>query len=530
MKSFNRAGSGDVYNTDAYWRMIGDLKDQQVDWMQKQPEGEPGPEAEVVKGLGAEALERVTEEPVGENVEAETPEPELDGAEEAQAREELAAWTEKMAGAPEEYWQQLEKDWWVQSGVPLEYYAQPKVEVLLEKAKEFLKVQVPGLSEAGIEVRAEMATKVALQGLAEKEVEMLQQAKVDRKGERKLKKGWDGDLLHQAYYAMRGDLARIYAGDETERGDDLSESELAAWWVASEPENARAKQELERLQAEVEEPEAPKEPKVEEKEEKIVRLKPEEVEIVHEPAPLVTLDEVVKSEQTGQVPESMIQKLWQALQDRMPFVNQKDKVVTALVPVVARGEIVETGNEVVEKSEQPAEEVDSKEAVGQTIGMLQQAIQALERDAGYLEDYDERKSNLLEMLNELLVLCLNIQVEYETAADGIAEGKQQKALGLELDRTEPGDSATWRKGELALEGLYAEGMLERDQSAEEKMEQLRVLQTQVEAQIRASNELLRKILPAARLLKHEMNGVMPEVEDDKVMEFPSQEALRELNG
>lgn len=519
MKSFEGGGSGGVYNTDAYWRMLSDLSGTQGSWM-KSPEKQVEPEAETVKGLGAEAMERIVEE----NSDVETPEPGEVEAEVEQAREELSAWSEKLAGTPEEYWQQLEKDWWVQSGVPMEYYAQPKFEVLLEKAKEFLKAQAPELSEAGLEARAELATKVALQSLAEREMEMLQGAKLDRKGERKLKKGWDGDLLHQAYYAMRGDLAQIYAQDETmELGDDLSERELAAWWVASEPENAKAKQALERLQAV--EPVEPVEPEAEEAEEEIGHLRDDETEVVYEPKPIATMDDIVaKSKQAEKTPEGMVQKLWQMLRNRAPFVEWREQAVTALAPVAPEGGIVEV-------VEPPAEEVDSKEAVGQTIGMVQQAIQALERDVSYLEDYDEKKSSLLRMLNELLILCVNIQVEYEAAADDIEDGKRQKALGLELDKIEVGESDALREGELALEGLYADGTLEREQPTEAKVEHLRELEAQVEAQMRACNELLKKILPAVRYLNYELKNEATEVEgEDRVVEFPSAQALQELKG
>lgn len=521
MKSFE-GGKDGVY-TDEWWQEAMKMAPQYLrDYV---PEGEAF-DFGSVQELGAEALNRMTEEST-ENVRAE----------EEQARGDLEVWLESMAGTPEEYWQKLEEQWWIDEEVPMDRYPTPKIDVLTEKAKEFLQGRRPELSEAGVMARAEMATKVALKNLAEQEANLITQTKVNRKGERKLKKGWDERLLHQAYYAMQGDLERIYDGDTAEEmvEDDLSDEEMVSWWAASEPGNAQARQEMERLQAakvtKKEKDEGTE--KVEEAEEQpIVKLKPDEVEVVKEPAPIVTMDDLASGgkpaivETVEREPAGIVQKLWWRLTDRKPFIEQKEQAL-ALVSVasVAKAEVADRLG--VEKLE-PIIERDGKEMVGQTIGVVQQAIQALEKDAGYLEDYDKKKSNLLRMLNDLLVLCLNIQVEYETAGEDIEEGKRQKALGLELDKTEVGDSETWREGELALEGLYAEGMLEREQPAEAKMERLKELQEQTVAQMRACNELLKKVFSAARYLKHEIDDIETEVEDDTVVEYPSDEALKKL--
>lgn len=172
------------------------------------------------------------------------------------------------------------------------------------------------------------------------------------------------------------------------------------------------------------------------------------------------------------------------------------------------------------------------------------------------------------MLDEMAVLLVNIRARYEASAEDIEEGRRQKDLGLTPDRVEVGDSEMYRRGELALEGLYSQGVMQREQPPEVKLEFLQAFQQRVangindeaknlkavaeelaklegvdgdiaerkrdnlkeslrESQMKqmAYNELLDKILSATRYVEKVVRDEIPPDDTDRIVSFPSQEVL-----
>lgn len=542
MKSFE-GGENGVY-TDEWWQETMKMAPQYLE--NYVPEGEAFDFASV-QDLGAEALSRMTDEMPETEKSFEIEDEVVEGLRNVAVRENLDAWQESMAGTPEEYWRGLEEKWWVDEEIPMDYYSTPKIDVLMEKASEIIRERLPDLSEAGVQARAEMATKVALQGLAEQEANLIAQAKVNHKGERKLKKGWDEKLLHQAYYEMRGDLERIY--DEglvgQVEGDDLSDKESVAWWAASEPENTQAQKEMERLKEE-REPE-----KVEEAEENageapIVKLKPGEAEIVEAPEPIVTMDDIESGEKpvttvAERVPAGIVQRAWRKLRHRDPFIRQKEQATTALANVVpvAGAEVADSrDNAIVSKDEITAEAAMSEqEIVEEIVGLIGKAVRMFEERTSVLEDYDPIKSDMIQKMNVVKAMLVSMQALFMANRKDFEEGDRQKAAGLELDRTEIGDSEARRNGEIAMELLYSEGVLNRGQSAEEKLKSLPGIRKQLYEKMKQTYEqLLTELSNYEERLRQTIDSEThlkwlaeeeerQNMDDDTVVEYPSQKTL-----
>ncbi len=562
---------GVVGDTGEYWRAISDLGGQYHESADHgdidrddagrgentgSAEGEQlGDDLEVVRGLGEEVLGAMAQK-----------EPEIEGQlseEEKQARVEFDRWQAEMAGTPEEYWHRLEEKWWVEKQIAMDYYATPKMDVLQKKAQGFLKKQVPELSDVGVQARAEMATKVALQTLAEKEIEMLMGAKLGRDGERKLKKGWDATLLHQAYGVMQDDLVRLYGKDtEGERpsGDEMNEMELAAWWVASEPENVHAKREWERLKAvEAAESEAEDENKDDGKdgakdEEKVplVHLSQDEAEIVS--APEMPVNTAMMGAEMGATKEAagrenLVQKILRGLANG-GFAQRADRAVatamaamnaagTELVPV-AEAVMGRSSDKGADKPEVGMEGAEQEEMIEQIITMTSQAVRMFEEQVEVLEDYNPLKSEMIQALNTLREELRDLKIMYEANVASFEEGKRQRDAGLSLDRTDVGESDEWRNGEISLERLYANGMLKRGESAELNLGVLRGLREKLHEELdRVTQQLMTEranykdylitLSNAERYLERLAEEEAEEKrrqQDDYVTDYPTDEPMR----
>lgn len=577
MRSFERDGS-DVLNTEEYWEQLMQLAD-------KMPrEGEIDVEAERTDDAGGPS--RAELGTIGSKAAASVIKPDEVMQAGPEARQELDAWLETMKGSPEEYWHKLEDKWWFDEEAPLDRYAMPKLDVLMNEASKMLREQVPGLSDEGVRTRAEMATKVVLQDLAKREAEMLiaTKDKLDRKGNRKLDKGWDEKLLHRAFYEMRNHLMNFYKSYDWVRdgvaGDDLTENEQIAWRTVVEPQKpgtlnmrilldkyprreeegadeyfarlknytrqdktredqlaADAKYEAEHPQPVVETVKKQEVERPTEKQETIRKLRPDEAEIVYAPVPL-------QSEMEQQGTRGVRQDV-----EALPLVE----------------DVVEVGP--VLKTETKTEPVDEMTMVEQTLDMAQQVARVMKQDNDVLEEYNPAKAEMAGMLDELAVLLVNIQAAHEASKDDIAEGKRQKDLGLVPDRVSVGESDDIRRGELALQSLYDRGYLDRETPARANLAFLQEFQQRAEAGIKsekieleratreaarvvgndevntkrrekardmaqearmrqmAYSELLEKILPALRYLQKVVQEEVPADDAEHIVEFPSEEVL-----
>lgn len=566
---------------------------------EEQPEG-AAPTAETTDEVAEEAVVETEVEEVSEKATKE-PKTEVEAEPEViQGKAQLEAWQETMAGTPEERWQALEDEYAERKGVEMEAYAQPQIEMLRQKAEEVVRQQLPEMGEAGVAARVDLALKVALGDLAEEEARLLASAEVGRNGQRKLQKGWDEALLHQIYYDMRNNLLNVYGAydwmEVDAQSDELGEDELVAWRALDAPrtpgtlsmryllgkyprrEDEGADAYFERLQAYTRQDQRRKKQlKADAKYEAAHPKQHAEVvprveaEVVYAPKPLVTMEtesQPQAAEAEEQTHVNLATRVWQKVKRAVPFTKRKAQVLAKaeLVPVIAGDEIIdlepETGT-----GEVP--EQDGREAVGQVISTVERAIQAVEHDTSFLEDYDEKKSDLLQNLDEAKILLLNIQADLEAASEDIKAGQQQRKQGLVLDKIEVGESEALRRGEFALEELYTQGVLERDQPLEVQLEFLQSLQTQASEKVKTAaadeerarrelakrgdtasaeekerlrdlaqeatlqrwvcNELLDKTLPAVRLLKY-MEGNQETADDDEVIvDFPSEDALRRVD-
>lgn len=488
------------------------------------------------------------------------------------SREELDAWLETMKQPLDKYWQDLVDEQWIETGIPIN--ESPKIEVLLDGAKKYLREQLPELSRAGIEERAGLATKVVLRDLAEKEAQRLGAAKVNRKGERVLPKDFEPKLMHETYYDMRQILEQFYHQNEGLRtgasGDELTEDEQIAWRVADTPRKLDmtslldkyprrleegADEYYRRLQAYTKQGDEREKQLVADakynaehlKVEKAVpaphKLCDDEVEIVYSPQPLTA----------KRLFQDRVKQTLQAVSPKAA----KDELV-----IQAQGEVIDQG---------PADDseiVDETSMMETTINSVQKLTQVLEAQIALLEDYDPAKAEMARMLDEMAVLLVNIRARYEASVEDIEEGRRQKDLGLTPDRVEVGDSEMYRRGELALEGLYSQGVMQREQPPEVKLEFLQAFQQRVvngindeaknskaaaeelvklegvdgdiaerkrdnlkeslrESQMKqmAYNELLDEILSATRYVEKVVWDEIPPDDTDRIVSFPSQGVL-----
>lgn len=576
MRSFEQDGS-DVLNTEEYWEQLMQLADKMPRENEDDAEAERtddagGPSRAELSAIGNKAAVSVIKQ--DEVMQAEP-----------EARQELDAWLETMEGSPEEYWHKLEDKWWFDEEAPLDQYAMPKLDVLMNEASKMLREQVPGLSDEGVRTRAEMATKIVLQDLAKREAEMLiaTKDKLDRKGNRKLDKGWDEKLLHRAFYEMRNHLTNFYKSYDWVKegvvGDDLTENEQIAWRTVVEPQKpgtlnmrillgkyprreeegadeyfarlknytrqdktredqlaADAKYEAEHPRPVVEPAKKQEAEKSAEEQETIHKLRPDEAEIVEEPKLIVPADIVMNTQSATVVEtalerhENVVRRVWNKVRGVWPFMRRREEAVvdagTAMVPRVDVAEIVTSEEDVVvAQPEDNVEQMDDEAAVGQTIGMVERAMRILEKQASVLEDYDPLKSEMTQQLDELKVTLANLQALWLAGKDDIEDGKRQKELGLKLDETEEGDSDIWRKGALAMEGFYASGILKREQSVEEKLETVQNFQNEC-------NKGLRDAMSAIRYLRwqaqKEEDAQRHEEDGGVIVQFPSRETLQNL--
>ncbi len=584
-------GGGSVYDTEQYWDKVARLASEVAQKRNKpNSEGETAaaqPEAETelnsgnagkMQTLGEKVTQVLEAERVAEGLVADS---DIENETKAEgevadtlheSREELDAWLETMKQPLDKYWQDLVDEQWIETGIPIN--ESPKIEVLLDGAKKYLREQLPELSRAGIEERAGLATKVVLRDLAEKEAQRLGAAKVNRKGERVLPKDFESKLMHETYYGMRQILEQFYHQNEGLRaganGDELTEDEQIAWRVADTPRKldmtalldkyprrseegadeyyrrlqAYTKQGAEREKQLVADAKYDAEhPKVEKAVPALYKLRDDEVEIVYSPQPLTA----------KRLFQDRVKQTLQAVSPKAA----KDELV-----VQAQGEVIDQG---------PADDseiVDETSMMETTINSVQKLTQVLEAQIALLEDYDPAKAEMARMLDEMAVLLVNIRARYEASAEDIEEGRRQKDLGLTPDRVEVGDSEMYRRGELALEGLYSQGVMQREQPPEVKLEFLQAFQQRVangindeaknlkavaeelaklegvdgdiaerkrdnlkeslrESQMKqmAYNELLDKILSATRYVEKVVRDEIPPDDTDRIVSFPSQEVL-----
>lgn len=195
------------------------------------------------------------------------------------------------------------------------------------------------------------------------------------------------------------------------------------------------------------------------------------------------------------------------------------------------------------------EEVDGQAMMAQTIGLIQRAMDAVERDAGAVEDYDGKKADLLKSLDELKVKVVETQAQYEAMASEIRDGKRRQAIGIENDAVEVGESETLRRGEFALQELYDHGDLDRDLPLVAQrgiLEEMQVrLAKELKGAVRGSErtqndsnmqqlaykDLLEKVLAAARYLEYatKKNDGVQDEEEEVIVASPSEEALEKLD-
>ncbi len=584
-------GGGGVYDTEQYWDKVARLASEVAQKRNKpSSEGEAATaqsEAETELNSGNTAKLQTLGEKVTQVLEAEQAaeglvadsdiENEIKAEGEAAdtlhgGREELDAWLETMKQPLDKYWQDLVDEQWIETGIPIN--ESPKIEVLLDGAKKYLREQLPELSRVGIEERAELATKVVLRDLAEKEAQRLGAAKVNRKGERVLPKDFESKLMHETYYDMRQILERFYHQNEGLRSgasdDELTEDEQIAWRVADTPRKLDmtalldkyprrseegADEYYRRLQAYTKQGDEREKQlvadakynaehlKVEKAVPALHKLRDDEAEIVYSPQPLTA---------------------------KRPFQDRVKQTLQAVSPKAAKDElVVQAQEEAIDQG--PADDseiVDETSMMETTINSVQKLTQVLEAQIALLEDYDPAKAEMARMLDEMAVLLVNIRARYEASAEDIEEGRRQKDLGLTPDRVEVGDSEIYRRGELALEGLYSQGVMQREQPPEVKLEFLQAFQQRVtndindearnskaaaeelaelegvdgdiagrkrdnlkealrESQMKqmAYNELLDKILSATRYVEKVVRDEIPPDDTDRIVSFPSQEVL-----
>lgn len=160
--------------------------------------------------------------------------------------EELDAWAERMQMPVEEYWAELMAEQDPQAAES--FGGMPKLELFQEGAKKLLRKNLPGLSEAALDERADLATRVALQKYADLKPRQWKQAKVDnarlprrqQQSEKQLAKGFDERVMHEAFHDMRRSLENLYTGERAlkpqNRAEEMmGEDEQIAWRAATEP-------------------------------------------------------------------------------------------------------------------------------------------------------------------------------------------------------------------------------------------------------------------------------------------------------
>ena len=130
------------------------------------------------------------------------------------------------------------------------------------------------------------------------------------------------------------------------------------------------------------------------------------------------------------------------------------------------------------------EEIDEKLVVDDIIGMSNQVMRAYEEQTSVLENHDPLKAEMVQRIDDLKVTLTELQALHAANEADFVDGNEQKKMGLKLDNTEVGDSEIWRKGEMAMEDLYRQGILTEEQPAEMKLEVLREMQKQLDAKLR----------------------------------------------
>lgn len=222
-------------------------------------------------------------------------------------------------------------------------------------------------------------------------------------------------------------------------------------------------------------------------------------------------------------------------------MRQKEQATTALANVVpvAGAEVADSrDNAIVSKDEITAEAAMSEhEIVEEIVGLIGKAVRMFEERTSVLEDYDPIKSDMIQKMNVVKAMLVSMQALFMANRKDFEEGDRQKAAGLELDRTEIGDSEARRNGEIAMELLYSEGILNRGQSAEEKLKSLpgirkqlyeKMKQTYEQLLTELSNyeERLRQTIDSETYLKWlAEEEERQNMDDDTVVEYPSQKTL-----
>ena len=564
--------NGGMMNTGEYWGAISDELGGR--YRDNGNSGKEQVDANVVRDLGAEVLS-ATERKVESGEQA--------SEEEKQVREEFDKWLESMEGPLDEYWQRLEGKWWVEKQAPLSEYVAPRYDLLRANAKKFVRKKMPELTVVGAEARAEMATKVALQRLAEEEAKLLKTTRVGFGGKLRLAKDWNVALLMAANTGMERDLKRVY-GEDAERpdGDDLSERELVAWWAASEPESEWPKRALELLETakeeEVPEPGAATEgvkdaeevdeaeSVAEEDKKPIIHMNSDDIKIVSVPEPLVNTAMVEKEQAEDDRPaaevaerESLIQKILgklpvigrsfsdhvnKAIVEAARAAMSGDDVGAKLVPAAKTEVVVEKPDDGgMEKQEAGAEELGQSEMIERAIITVSQAMQSLRGQTDLLEDYNPAKLGILETLNSILTGLTDLQAKLKASSGDFEEGKRQREAGMRKDLVEVGDSNVLRKGEVILGLLISSGILEPGKTAEEYLGVLDGLREKLSGELdRATLEfnierdnyldILGKLLDVAPYLvwlrEKEADEAAKGVDerDGKIVDFPSSDVLR----
>lgn len=395
-------------------------------------------------------------------------------------RKGLDAWLESVKGTPEEFWEKQAYEVWLDREIAMDSYA-PRLDMLVDGAKKILREQVPGLSDAGLEERADLAVKMVLDDLVTQEADVLAGAKLDRKGNRKLAKGWQEKLLHGAYAQMRRQLLDIYGDDSLKgkvSGDELTEDEALAWRTEDAPhppgtlnmailyrkyprrEGEGADEYFGRLQNYT------RQDKVRE-----AQLKADE-------------------EYEGLHPKK----------EAEPVVEKEGKVEGAL-DKETESEVKADVVEFVKPERMGVEELLD----GQLKGWGKVKAR-LEGEMKVLPDDHPRKLELLQSFDNLKFAVLEFLANFKAVRNDIEQGKILRRGGIMPDEMGDFESDVSAKQALSLDMLYSDGTLKRGASASKNLRRLKVAEKRAEQEMLDSQQRIDEIWQeASRAVSVEQN-------------------------
>lgn len=475
---------GGMYNTAKAWEEMMRLKDgvrpKNVGTATKEQDGaaerdlQPG----VIKLLGkkvVETTELATEKDGTTEGEVTEPDRQDEGETEdeqmaesdPEERKELDAWLEEVKGTPEEFWKMQADEVWLDREIPLDNYT-PRLDMLLDGAKKILHEQMPGLSVEGLDERADLAVKLVLKDLAKEEADVLAGAKLDRRGNYKLAKGWQEKLLHGAYAQMRQQLLRVYDSEALKgkvAGDELSEDEALAWRTVAEPQEPGTLNMTFLYQ---------KYPRREEEgaDEYFRRLKNYTRQDMKRVEQLKADEEYEKTRLKPQpeVPKVEVVKP----KDNLPVVEveESDKKVV---------ETERDGNDTADVEPEVEEETKkfgASELLNEELEGWRKMEARLEGEMEDLADDHPRKLELLRSFDNLKFAVLDFLANFGAAQQDIERARVLRRSGVEQDELGDMESDVAGAQSLSLEGLYSNGTLKRGASLGKNLKNLRRLEQQ----------------------------------------------------